>query len=87
MLAMGGVYRIGEFAKRIGRSVSTVRRWEADVRKILRPGFAEADRLTIVYCRVSSAGRKTDLTSQVTAMERFCLYEKVIRAEFAGGGG
>jgi len=29
---MGGVYRIGEFAERVGRSVSTVRRWEAEGR-------------------------------------------------------
>src|SRR4051812_34420851 len=27
---MGSVYRIGEFAGRIGRSVSTVRRWESE---------------------------------------------------------
>ncbi|MGW9193056.1 IS607 family transposase [Micromonospora chersina] len=29
---MGSVYRIGEFAKRVGRSVSTVRRWEVEGR-------------------------------------------------------
>jgi putative resolvase len=29
---VGSVYRIGEFAKRVGRSVSTVRRWEAEGR-------------------------------------------------------
>jgi putative resolvase len=29
---MGSVYRIGEFAERIGRSVSTVRRWESEGR-------------------------------------------------------
>ncbi len=29
---MSSVYRIGEFAERIGRSVSTVRRWEAEGR-------------------------------------------------------
>jgi predicted site-specific integrase-resolvase len=29
---VGSVYRIGEFAKRVGRSVSTVRRWEAESR-------------------------------------------------------
>lgn len=29
---MGSVYRIGEFAEKIGRSASTVRRWEAEGR-------------------------------------------------------
>ncbi|MFU8849820.1 IS607 family transposase [Micromonospora sp. SL1-18] len=33
---MGGVYRIGGFATRIGRSVSTVRRWEAEGRIVAR---------------------------------------------------
>ncbi|MFC9615494.1 IS607 family transposase [Streptomyces sp. NPDC056910] len=85
------MYRIGEFAQRIGRSASTVRRWEregritvartasgqryftdADVRKMLHPGFDELTRRTIVYCRVSSPGQKDDLASQVTAMEEFC---------------
>jgi putative resolvase len=86
------VYRIGEFAKRVGRSAGTVRRWEregriqarrgpsgqryfdeSDVGKVFRPGFDERSCKTVVYCRVSSAGRKDDLASQVTAMERFCL--------------
>ncbi|MGP3972376.1 IS607 family transposase [Streptomyces sp. 6N223] len=85
------MYRIGEFAERIGRSPSTVRRWEregrivarrnasgqryftdADVRKVLQPGFEESARKTVVYCRVSSPGQKDDLASQVTAMEEFC---------------
>jgi putative resolvase len=86
-----GVYRISEFARRIGRSASTVRRWEreghitaartasgqryftdADVRKVLRPGFEASARKTVVYCRVSSPGQKEDLASQVQAMEEFC---------------
>ncbi|MEU8261222.1 IS607 family transposase [Micromonospora sp. NPDC048999] len=33
---MGSAYRIGEFATRIGRSVSTVRRWEAEGRIVAR---------------------------------------------------
>lgn len=89
---MSSVYRIGEFAERIGRSASTVRRWEvegritarrspsgqrfytdADVHAVLTPGFTRTDRKTVVYCRVSSANQRTDLKSQVTAMEQFCL--------------
>ena len=89
---MGSVYRIGEFAKRVGCSVTTVRRWEAagritarrtpagqryfddaDVRRVLQPGFRDEARKIIVYCRVSSTGQKDDLASQVTAMGQFCL--------------
>ncbi|MBZ9644018.1 IS607 family transposase [Streptomyces sp. PSKA30] len=86
------MYRIGEFAARIGRSPSTVRRWEregritakrtpsgqryfdeSDVRAVLHPGFEAPKRATVVYCRVSSPGQKDDLTSQMAAMETFCL--------------
>ena len=89
---MVSMYRIGEFALRVGRSASTVRRWEregritaqrtasgqryftdADVRRVLQPGFDESARQTVVYCRVSSPGQKDDLDSQVQAMEQFCL--------------
>lgn len=92
MFVAGRVYRIGEFAERIGRSAGTVRRWEAegrivakrlpsgqryfddtDVCQALVPGFDEARRRTVVYCRVSSPGQRDDLASQVTAMEQFCL--------------
>jgi putative resolvase len=89
---MSKVYRIGEFAERIGRSPSTVRRWESegklsarrspsgqryfdetDVTAVLTPGFTRDDRKIVVYCRVSSAGQRADLASQVEAMEAFCL--------------
>lgn len=33
---MGSIYRIGEFAERIGRSASTVRRWEAEGRLVAK---------------------------------------------------
>jgi len=102
------VYRIGEFARLIGRSASTVRRWEregriqarrsptgqryfddSDVRKVLRPGFDESARKTVVYCRVSSPGQQPDLASQVTALEQFCLARGLAVDEWVSevGGG
>ena len=87
---MSKIYRINEFAKRIGKAPSTIRRWEregklvakrhpsghryfdeADVR--LLTGGAPEKRAVVVYCRVSSAGQKDDLASQVRAMETYCL--------------
>lgn len=86
---MNKIYRIKEFAQRIGKSVDTVRRWEregkitpkrhpsghryfdeSDVRTML--GGHPATRKTVVYCRVSGAGQKDDLASQVEAMEIYC---------------
>ena len=103
---MGTIYRIHEFADRIGRSTATVRRWEregklvakrlpsghrffdeSDVRSML--GGAPEKRRIVVYCRVSSAGQKEDLASQVSAMEFFCLSSGVAVDEWIqeiGGG-
>jgi putative resolvase len=86
---MSNNYRINEFAKRLGRSTATVRRWEregklvakrlpsghryfdeSDVRALL--GGAPEKKAIVVYCRVSSAGQKDDLASQVAAMETYC---------------
>lgn len=83
-------YRISEFAQRVGKSSSTLRRWdrqgllqakrhpsgqryydESDVRKLF--GIQEQDRKIAVYCRVSNSSQKDDLSSQVHAMERYCL--------------
>ncbi len=83
-------YRVHEFAKRIGKSTSTVRRWDRegklvasrtptgeryytqeDVQKAL--GVAPTIKKVVVYCRVSSSNQKADLSSQVQAMETFCL--------------
>jgi putative resolvase len=43
---------------------------ESDVRAMM--GAAPEKRETVVYCRVSSAGQKDDLASQVAAMEMYC---------------
>lgn len=87
---MNKQYSISEFARRIGRSPATVRRWgregvlatkrlpsghrffdEDDVRSVL--GIAAEKRRTVVYCRVSSHGQKDDLSSQLAALEQYCL--------------
>ena len=103
---MGKKYRINEFAKRIGRSASTVRRWEqegrivakrhpsgqryfdeSDVRQVLQ--MPTGARAVVVYCRVSSAGQKDDLESQVKAMEAYCLSAGIAVDEWIqeiGGG-
>jgi Predicted site-specific integrase-resolvase len=103
---MSKVYRINEFAKRIGRAPSTVRRWEREgilVAKRLPSGhryFDESDvratlgggpekRSTVVYCRVSSAGQRDDLQSQVAAMEEYCRAGAIAVDEWiqeVGGG-
>lgn len=86
---MSNIYRIKEFAKRVGRAPSSIRRWEQEgklIAKRMPSGhryFDETDvrivlggmpdkRLTVVYCRVSSAGQKDDLASQIAAMEQYC---------------
>ena len=103
---MSKIYRINEFAKRIGRATSTVRRWEregkltarrlpsgqryldeSDVRAML--GGAPGKRLTVVYCRVSRAGQRDELASQVKAMEQYCRAGAIAVDEWiqeVGGG-
>ena len=104
---MSNNYRINEFAKKLGRSVQTIRRWEvegklvakrlpsghryfddADVRMMLGGGVP-AKREVIVYCRVSRAGQKDDLSSQVAAMESYCLGAGIAVDEWVSeiGGG
>ena len=103
---MSETYRISEFAKRIGRATSTVRRWEregkltarrlpsrqryldeSDVRAML--GGAPGKRLTVGYCRVSRAGQRDELASQVKAMEQYCRAGAIAVDEWiqeVGGG-
>ena len=103
---MSKIYRLNEFAKRIGKSTQTLRRWdnegrlvakrtptghryydEMDIRKVLN--CAASERKTVVYCRVSSAGQKDDLKSQIEAMEKFCLNSGIAVDEWLteiGGG-
>ena len=60
---------------------------ESDVRRMM--GGAPKTRLTVVYCRVSSSGKKDDLASQVDAMEQYCLGAGVAVDEWVqeiGGG-
>ncbi len=60
---------------------------ESDVRQAL--GKAPDARSTVVYCRVSSAGQKDDLDSQVKAMEAYCLGAGIAVDEWiqeVGGG-
>jgi putative resolvase len=62
---------------------------EDDLRKVTNPKVAEAYRKTVVYCRVSSASQRTDLASQVKAMEPFCLAAGIPVSEWVkeiGGG-
>jgi predicted site-specific integrase-resolvase len=88
--------------------VSTVRRWEAevrirarrlpsgqryfdgsDVRSVLQPGFDAGRRKVVVYCRVSSPGQKSDMASQMAAMQQFCLARGLAVDEWiseVGGG-
>ena len=49
---------------------------ETDIRQLYN--IKEEPRKTIVYCRVSSAGQKNDLKSQIQAMEQFCLSSGII---------
>jgi putative resolvase len=60
---------------------------DTDIHKLFNT--KEEDRKTIVYCRVSSAGQKDDLKSQVEAMEKFCLSSGIAVDEWIkeiGGG-
>lgn len=85
------IYKPGEFAKKIGRSVSTLQKWdrankfkarrtatqrrfytEEDFRTVMGLEVPSEERLNYSYCRVSSAGQKSDLLTQQGAVQQFC---------------
>lgn len=60
---------------------------ESDIRIVT--GGIPQKQLTVVYCRVSSAGQKDDLASQFEAMETYCLTAGIAVDEWIqeiGGG-
>ena len=101
-------YKPNQFAKKIGVSVSTVRRWDnenilkarrtqtnhryytdEDIQGYKETKESDKKKLTLVYCRVSSANQKDDLKSQQLAMEQFCLAKGLVVDEYlseVGGG-
>ena len=77
---------IGEMAKRLGVSISTLRRWEEEGRapasvrteggqrryEIADTGIPKSKLKTIAYARVSSHDQKEDLARQIKVLEMYC---------------
>jgi putative resolvase len=77
---------IGEMAKRLGVSISTLRRWEDEGRappsvrteggqrryRISEATVSASTRKTIAYARVSSRDQKEDLKRQQKVLEMYC---------------
>lgn len=102
---MANKYSVGEFANLVGLSVSTLQRWDREgvlvadrtptnqrqyTQEHLRDFFGSTkERKNVLYCRVSSPSQRDDLSSQVKAMEEFCLAGGIsiseIIKEFGGG--
>lgn len=85
---MDKLYRVTEFAERIGKSASTLRRWGREGKlpakrrasghryydeSDVRKALELGKKKTVVYCRVSSRSQLPDLESQVEAMRQFCF--------------
>lgn len=70
---MNSVFRIGEFAKRVGRSVSTVRRWEAEGRLTARRTstgqryFDDSDVRRVLQPGFDDSARKTVIYCRVSS--------------------
>lgn len=101
-------YKPNQFAKKIGVSVSTLRRWDnegilkarrtqtnhryytdEDIQGYKETKDSDKKKLTLVYCRVSSANQRNDLKSQQLVMEQFCLAKGLAVDEYLSeiGGG
>jgi len=63
------------FGKLKARRTSTNRRFytDEDFRFVMNLETLPEDRVCYSYCRVSSAGQKSDLESQKKAVQKFCL--------------
>ena len=57
----------------VAKRTKTNQRYYTDEDYRLWRNIPTIERKKIVYCRVSSAGQKEDLQSQISAMQTFCL--------------
>lgn len=91
---MSAFYKIGEFSKKTGLSISTLRRWDKEGKlkpaKVTEGGtrlytdyqlksfqgnnpFYARERITVLYCRVSSSKQKDDLERQIENVKTYAL--------------
>jgi predicted site-specific integrase-resolvase len=86
---MNRLYKIGQAAKLLGISISTLRRWELEGTLLPAKKTAGGTRyysseqlsgnqssdhnLTIAYARVSSHDQKKDLVTQATLLSQYCI--------------
>lgn len=70
---MSNIYRIGQFAERVGRSVSTIRRWEAEGRIVVKRTtsgqryFDDSDIRTVLQPGFDVAARVTVVYCRVSS--------------------
>lgn len=91
---MSAFYKVGEFAEKVGVSISTLRRWDKEGKlkpaKVTEGGtrlyseyqlktyidndpFYSRERVTLLYCRVSSSKQKDDLERQVQNVKTYAI--------------